>query len=116
MSTPNFYNAKAWRDHHNRPLRSDRFPRVSPEELEKRLQRSVEVTRDIIKDLEGVSIGYIGNCSRDFDDRSWMIFLPHPERIGTAADHIGGYPSSKRSKLVADALTLRKGYDLGVKA
>ena len=38
-----------------------------------------------------VSFGYLGNCGPGFDDRSWMVFLPHPGRPGTYADQIGSF-------------------------
>lgn len=38
-----------------------------------------------------VTFGYIGNLSRHGDDRSWSVFLPHPGRVGTSADSIGGF-------------------------
>lgn len=40
---------------------------------------------------EDVTFGYIGNINSWGDDRSWMIFFPHPGRAGTDADHIGGF-------------------------
>lgn len=38
-----------------------------------------------------VTFGYIGNVERGRDDREWMIFLPHPGRVGTDRDRIGGF-------------------------
>jgi len=48
---------------------------------------------------EGFTVGYIGNCGRDFDDRSWMIFRDHAGRVGTKEDRIGGYSTEERYKL-----------------
>jgi hypothetical protein len=42
----------------------------------------------------GVTFGYIGNVERWGDDRSWMVFLPHPGRVGTDGDHIGGFSTN----------------------
>lgn len=39
----------------------------------------------------GATFGYIGNLERWGDERSWMVFLPHPGRVGTDGDHIGGF-------------------------
>lgn len=40
-----------------------------------------------------VTFGYIGNCSPGGknDYRSWSVFLPHPNRYGTADDRIGSF-------------------------
>ena len=79
-----------------------------------RLRRCDESIRELIKDIEGVSYGYIGNVWGDgTDDRSWSIFLPHPNRVGTAADRIGGHASDVRYKLVDQAHALKIGYELG---
>lgn len=40
--------------------------------------------KELAIELPGVTFGYIGNCDRRFDDRVWMIFLPHPDRVGDA--------------------------------
>lgn len=39
------------------------------------------------------TFGYIGNCSPNGgnDDRAWYVFLPHPGRVGTADDRLGGF-------------------------
>jgi hypothetical protein len=44
-------------------------------------------------DSPKVTFGYIGNCDIDGrnDDRCWMVFLPHPGRVGTSDDRIGGF-------------------------
>ena len=57
---------------------------------------------------EGFTVGYIGNCSRDIDDRSWMIFRDHAGRVRTRKDAedgvmkqaIGGYSTEDRYKLL----------------
>jgi len=49
---------------------------------------------------KGFTIGYIGNCSRNLDDRSWMIFRDHAGRVGTKEDRIGGYSTEERYKLL----------------
>jgi len=38
-----------------------------------------------------VTFGYIGNLAPGYDDRHWMIFLPHPGRVGSSGDSIGGF-------------------------
>jgi len=46
---------------------------------------------------DGLSFGYIGNLvtgaseGSEGDDRSHMVFLPHPNRVGTTSDRIGGF-------------------------
>jgi len=53
-----------------------------------------------------VSFGYIGNCGVDrsgpFDDRSWYVFLPHPGRVGTPRDNVGGYRTANLRVMLAD--------------
>jgi len=49
---------------------------------------------------KGFTVGYIGNCSRNLDDRSWMIFRDHAGRVGTKEDRIGGYSTEDRYKLL----------------
>lgn len=66
-----------------------------------------EEAREIVAELPGVSIGYIGNCERWGDDRSWRVFLPHPGRVGTSADCLGSYPTAERGKLLRHALELK---------
>jgi hypothetical protein len=56
---------------------------------------------------EGFSVGYIGNCSRDLDDRSWMIFRDHAGRVGTREDTIGGYSTEERYKLLTAISTIK---------
>lgn len=110
----NFTNARAWRDYQNRP-RSTKT--LMSTRKAAHLKRADETIRKLIKDLEGVSYGYIGNVWNDgTDDRSWSIFLPHPDRIGTAADRIGGYDTNERYNLVRDAHALNIGFSLGEKA
>ena len=49
---------------------------------------------------KGFTVGYIGNCSRNLDDRSWMIFRDHAGRVGAKEDRIGGYSTEDRYKLL----------------
>lgn len=80
---------------------------------EARLKRCDERIREMIKDIDGVSYGYIGNVWSDgTDDRDWRIFLPH-KGIGTPADCIGGFQTDKRGQLAGYARALKTGYDLG---
>lgn len=38
------------------------------------------------------TFGYIGNLDARFgDDRCWYVFLPHPGRVGTEDDRLGGF-------------------------
>jgi hypothetical protein len=48
-----------------------------------------------------VSYGYIGNCGMQFDDRYWMVFLPHPGRAGNSADHLGGHATNDHAGMLA---------------
>jgi len=85
----------------------------TPEQIEARTARLFAAAQDSIKAIPGVSIGYIGNCSASYDDRSWMIFLPHPGRVGTSGDSLGGFATADRGKLARLAHTLKVGYELG---
>lgn len=38
-----------------------------------------------------VTFGYIGNLDAGRDDRMWMVFLPHPGRMGGPSDSIGSF-------------------------
>lgn len=70
--------------------------------------------REIVADLPGVRVGYIGNVYPDGrDDRAWSIFLGHPGRVGGMEDRIGSFPTDEVSKLVPLALALRAGFELG---
>ena len=46
-----------------------------------------------------ITFGYIGNCDTRIsgevvnDHRSWKVFLPHPGRVGTYEDCLGGFPT-----------------------
>lgn len=40
------------------------------------------------KEFPGLSFGYIGNIERWGDDRYWMVFLPHPGRVGGFNDSV----------------------------
>lgn len=53
-----------------------------------------------------ITFGYIGNLDRDSDHRSWSVFLPHPGRVGTSADSIGGFATgdAEAAWLVASQL------------
>jgi hypothetical protein len=39
-------------------------------------------------ELPRISFGYLGDCERWGDDRSWYVFLPHYSRIGTYGDMV----------------------------
>lgn len=80
------------------------------ERLERMTKRLAEVSG------EDVRFGYLGNCNfarpgtpAYRDDRSWCVFLPHPGRVGTSADRIGGHGGDELEALiplVAGALKL----------
>lgn len=38
-----------------------------------------------------ITLGYLGNISVSYNDTTWMIFLPHGDRVGTYADCVGSY-------------------------
>lgn len=50
------------------------------------------VMNELNKMINGdATFGYIGNLSQFRDDRAWYVFLPHPGRVGTAEDRLGGF-------------------------
>jgi hypothetical protein len=75
----------------------------TPQELAEAFARQEAILRSEIADLNAilgltdadhkVTYGYIGNCDANGarDHRSWMVFLPHPGRVGTSADQIGNF-------------------------
>lgn len=48
-----------------------------------------------------VTFGYIGNLGHGRDDRLWYVFLPHPGRVGTPADTLGGFSTGGVASLGA---------------
>jgi len=54
-----------------------------------------------------VTFGYIGNLGNGHDDRIWMVFLPHPGRVGTSDDSIGSFPTGSVEGIVATRRALR---------
>lgn len=46
------------------------------------------------------TFGYIGNVDGAHDDRSWFAFRPHPGRVGTSDDRIGGHSTEDLDGLV----------------
>lgn len=46
------------------------------------------------------TFGYLGNCDHRRDDRAWYAFRPHPGRVGTYDDRIGGVRTDQLSDLV----------------
>ncbi len=71
-----------------------------------------EVARraEILKALfPGLSFGYLGNIETSFDDRSFYFFFPHPGRVGTYEDRVGGYSFSQLGDMLAkwDAIEAR---------
>lgn len=57
----------------------------------------------------GVTFGYIGNCDVNGrnDYRTWMVFLPHPGRVGTHDDHLGGFSTGNAEGAWNTAAQLR---------
>jgi hypothetical protein len=49
------------------------------------------VIRSVHTLIPGASFGYIGNLAPWGDDRLWMVFLPHPGRVGGPNDSIGQF-------------------------
>ena len=66
------------------------LPRERSVTAESLLRREVE---SLAKELPGITFGYLGNFERWGDDRSFYIFLPHPNRIGSYLDmvYLGGF-------------------------
>jgi len=54
-----------------------------------------------------VTFGYIGNLSNTRDDRWWMVFLPHPGRVGTRDDQVGGFPTGSLEGIVETRRALK---------
>lgn len=48
-----------------------------------------------------VTFGYLGNLGNGRDDRTWMVFLPHPGRVGTSADQVGWFSTGNLEGIVA---------------
>ena len=64
--------------------------------------KSLELLVDVLKaEFPGISFGYIGNVDRWGDDRSWYVFLPHPGRVGTMLDRVGGYSTDRLPDMLA---------------
>lgn len=46
------------------------------------------------------TFGYLGNVTPAGDERSWYAFRPHPGRVGTYEDRIGGQATADVGELV----------------
>lgn len=86
-------------------------PTETPEQIrdraiEERFQRQMKACLP-----EGWSFGYIGNVyfGPMKDDRCWYIFVPHPGRVGTSEDRIGGFATADRFKLAQIAAGIAFG-------
>lgn len=79
-----------------------RLPLTEEQKIERELARVARFNARLDAEVmpEGFTVGYIGNCSRDLDDRSWMIFRDHAGRVGTKEDRMGGYSTEERYKLL----------------
>jgi hypothetical protein len=74
-----------------------------------RCERLVQMIAEVTG--EGWTFGYIGNVSHERDDRAWYAFRPHPGRVGTHADRIGGQSTADLAELadmVAGALAMAR--------
>lgn len=63
---------------------------------QERYDRLIERVRKLVENLNeviggGATFGYLGNCDSRHDYRCWYVFLPHPGRVGTADDRLGGF-------------------------
>ena len=54
-----------------------------------RTKAVLETINDIVRQMDGVQFGYVGNLERWGDDRSWSISLAHPGRPGEWSDLVG---------------------------
>jgi hypothetical protein len=54
-----------------------------------------------------VTFGYLGNLGNGRDDRTWMVFLPHPGRVGTADDQVGSFSTGNLEGIVATRRALK---------
>lgn len=71
-----------------------RARRTPAEDCQRIVKRIAEVTG------EAWTFGYIGNLTPHGDDRGWFAFRPHPGRVGTSADRIGGVGTDDLESLV----------------
>ena len=79
-----------------------KLPLTEEQKTERELTRVARLNARLDAEVmpEGFTVGYIGNCNRDLDDRSWTIFRDHKGRIGTKEDRMGGYSTEERYKLL----------------
>lgn len=92
-------------------------PAPSAEELVARFDRQKEFLLAEIAELNAllgltdakhkVTFGYIGNLSNSRDDRTWMVFLPHPGRVGTSDDQVGYFSTGNLEGIVAARRALK---------
>ena len=62
-------------------------------------------------DRTRVTFGYIGNLEGRKDYRCWYVFLPHPGRVGTSADSIGGIATDDTDGFLALVERVATGWD-----
>lgn len=63
-------------------------------------------------DAHKITFGYIGNARHssngwDMSTVSWMVFLPHPGRVGTSGDSFGGFRQGDIKGIVAARMALK---------
>ncbi|AOQ28207.1 hypothetical protein SEA_DUDELITTLE_89 [Mycobacterium phage DudeLittle] len=76
-------------------------------------ERQEQILRDEIEELNRelgltehkITFGYIGNGKLtsngwDLSDCLWMVFLPHPGRVGKEDDRLGGFKTGSLEGIV----------------
>lgn len=95
-------------------------PAPSAEKIAANYARQEAILRDEIAELNAllgladadaldrrlVTFGYIGNGKLtsngwDLSDCLWFVFLPHPGRVGTSDDRVGGFATGDLAGIVA---------------
>ena len=98
-------------------------PAPTAAEIADRYARQEAILRDEAEELNAalglaadaphrVTVGYIGNgrltsTGWDLSDVRWYVFLPHPGRVGTDADSVGGWSTGSLEGIVATRRALR---------
>lgn len=90
---------------------------LTADETAARYARQEAILRDEIAELNTllgvtehkVTFGYVGNVNANGtnDQRAWMVFFPHPGRVGTAADRVGSFPTGSLEGILATRRALR---------
>lgn len=88
---------------------------LTADQLAARYARQEAILRDEIAELNTllgatehkVTFGYVGNLGNGRDDRTWMVFLPHPGRVGTWEDQVGGFPTGSLEGIIETRRALK---------